>query len=129
MTCCVGVLPNDGEIIGSDARKSAGLENITRFCEMRVFGRPGDRVIVMLSFGDPAGAQTATGLLNHRCTADDETANLWNVKTMYDTARLISDAMRGIDHRDSPYLKNNLAGFNVSFILGGQIGTEPRGPS
>ena len=44
---------------------------------------------------------------------------------MYDVARLVSDAMREIDCRDSPYLEDNPAGFNASFILGGQIDQEP----
>jgi putative proteasome-type protease len=33
--------------------------------------------------------------------------------------------MREIDRRDSPYLEDNPAGFNASFILGGQIRGEP----
>lgn len=125
MTYCVGVLLDDGMIFASDSRTSAGLDNIAKFCKMSVFDRPGDRVIVMLSSGNLAGTQAVIGLLNQRCAADDATPSLWNVKTMYDAARLISDAMREIDHRDSPYLEDNPAGFNASFILGGQIGTEP----
>jgi putative proteasome-type protease len=33
--------------------------------------------------------------------------------------------MREIDRRDSPYLEENPAGFNASFILGGQLAGEP----
>lgn len=125
MTYCVGVLLEQGMIFASDSRTNAGLDNIAKFSKMSVFERPGDRVIVMLSSGNLAGTQAVIGLLNQRCAIDSGTASLWNAETMYDAARLVSDAMREIDHRDSPYLEENPAGFNASFILGGQIGREP----
>jgi len=113
-------------IFASDSRTDAGLDNIAKFSKMTVFEHPGDRVIVMLSSGNLAGTQAVIGLLNQRC-ASDETASLWNAKTMYDVARLVADAMRQIDRRDSPYLKKNPAGFNASFILGGQTGEAKYG--
>ncbi|MEZ5573874.1 MAG: peptidase [Halioglobus sp.] len=125
MTYCVGVLLDEGMIFASDSRTHAGIDNIARFCKMSVFERDGDRVIVMLSSGNLAGTQAVISLLSQRCTADDDSANLYNATTMYDVARLVSDAMREIDDRDSKYLAANPAGFNASFILGGQIGSEP----
>ncbi len=125
MTYCVGVLLEDGMIFASDSRTNAGLDNIAKFSKMSVFERPGDRVIVMLSSGNLAGTQAVIGLLNQRCAMLDATANLWNAKTMYDVARLVSDAMREIDRRDAQYLEENPSGFNASFILGGQISSEP----
>jgi len=124
MTYCVGVLLERGMIFASDSRTNAGLDNIAKFSKMSVFERPGDRVIVMLSSGNLAGTQAVIGLLNQRCETQD-TSSLWNARTMYDVARLVSDAMREIDCRDSPYLEDSPAGFNASFILGGQIGQEP----
>ena len=125
MTYCVGVLLEEGMIFASDSRTNAGLDNIAKFSKMSVFERPGDRVIVMLSSGNLAGTQAVIGLLNQRCAAEDEIDSLWTAKSMYDVARLVSDAMREIDRRDSPYLEDNPAGFNASFILGGQIAGEP----
>lgn len=125
MTYCVGVLLEQGLILASDSRTNAGLDNIAKFGKMTVFERPGDRVIVMLSSGNLAGTQAVIGLLNRQCATDDATASLWKAKTMYDVARLVSDAMRAIDSRDSPYLEASPEGFNASFILGGQMGKEP----
>ena len=125
MTYCVGVLLEGGMIFGSDSRTNAGLDNIAKFSKMSVFERPDDRVIVMLSSGNLAGTQAVIGLLNQRCGSEPTTASLWSSKTMYDVARLVSDAMREIDCRDSPHLKGNPEGFNASFILGGQIAGEP----
>jgi putative proteasome-type protease len=124
MTYCVGVLLQEGMIFASDSRTNAGLDNIAKFCKMTVFERPGDRVIVLLSSGNLAGTQAVISLLGQRCTAGDGTPNLWNARTMFDVAMLVSDAMRDVDHRDAKFLQENPAGFNASFIVGGQLQGE-----
>ena len=44
---------------------------------------------------------------------------------MFDTAMLVSDAMRDVDRRDGQHLADSDVSFNASFILGGQIAGEP----
>ena len=44
---------------------------------------------------------------------------------MFETAMLVSDAMRDVDRRDGAFLSESDGGFNASFILGGQIAGEP----
>jgi putative proteasome-type protease len=124
VTYCVGVLLNDGLIFASDSRTHAGVDNFAKFCKLTVFERPGDRVIVMLSSGGLAGTQAIVSVLKQRCEATDGTPNLWNARTMFDVAVLISDATRDIERRDGTHLKDAVA-FNASFIFGGQIKGEP----
>jgi len=124
MTYCVGIRLDEGLVFASDSRTHAGVDNFSRFCKMSVFERPGDRVIVMLSSGNLAGTQAVVSILRQRNERDD-IANLWRVTTLFDAAMLVSDAMREVDRRDGQYLAHNEAGFNASFILGGQIGSEP----
>jgi putative proteasome-type protease len=90
-----------------------------------VFERRGDRVIVLLSSGNLAGTQAVIGVLNQRCSAGADVANLWNAATMFEVAMLVADAMRDIERRDGEYLEDNEVGFNASFIVGGQIAGEP----
>jgi putative proteasome-type protease len=113
-------------IFASDARTNAGMDNIAKFCKMTVFERAGDRVLVLLSSGNLAGTQAVIGVLNKRCADADGLGapNLWNANTMFDVAMLVADAMRDIERRDGEYLANREAGFNASFIVGGQIGGE-----
>jgi putative proteasome-type protease len=124
VTYCVGVLLNDGLVFASDSRTHAGVDNFAKFCKLTVFERPGDRVIVMLSSGGLAGTQAIVSVLKQRCEASDGTPNLWNARTMFDVAVLISDATRDIERRDGTHLKDAVA-FNASFIFGGQIRGEP----
>ncbi|MFO1324370.1 MAG: peptidase [Burkholderiales bacterium] len=125
MTYCIGVMLDQGIIFASDSRTNAGMDNIAKFCKMTVFERRGERVVVLLSSGNLAGTQAVIGVLNQRCAAGDAGANLWNARTMFDVAIVVADAMRDIERRDGDYLQDSEAGFNASFIVGGQIDGEP----
>jgi putative proteasome-type protease len=125
MTYCIGVLLDKGMIFGSDSRTNAGMDNFAKFCKMTVFERRGDRVIVLLSSGNLAGTQAVIGVLNQRCLDGAAFANLWSVRSMFDVAMLVADAMRDIERRDGEYLQENEVSFNASFIVGGQISGEP----
>ena len=122
MTYCAGILLDQGMVFASDSRTNAGVDNFAKFCKTTVFDRVFDRVLVLLSSGNLAGTQAVIGVLRQR--AQNEGPNLWNVRTMFDAASLVSDAMRDVDRRDGPYLSAS-GGFNASFILGGQIAGEP----
>jgi putative proteasome-type protease len=125
MTYCVGVLLNEGIIFASDSRTHAGVDNFAKFCKMTVFEKPGDRVIILLSSGGLSGTQSIISVLKQRCEAKDGTPNLWNARTMFDVAGLVSDATREIERRDGAHLKGGDLAFNASFIFGGQIKGEP----
>lgn len=124
MTYCVGILLEQGMIFASDSRTNAGLDNIAKFCKMTVFERPGERVIAMLSSGNLAGTQSVISLLKQRGEDKNKPSTIWTVKTLFDVAGLVADAMRDIDRRDGSYLVAS-GGFNASFILGGQVNGEP----
>ena len=126
MTYCVGILLNDGVVLASDSRTHAGVDNFATFCKMTVFERPGDRVIVLLSSGNLAGTQAVVSLLKQRGEAqENDVINVWNARTMFDVAVIVSDAVRAIERRDGKQLANSVIPFSASFIIGGQIKGEP----
>jgi len=128
MTYCVGVLLNDGIVLGSDSRTNAGVYDFASFCKMTVFERPGDRVLVLLSSGSLAGTQAVVSLLAQNAAAPDGAEGLRSIMTagtMFDVACIVGDAMRAIERRDKAYLERSELTFNASFILGGQIRGEP----
>ena len=125
MTYCVGVLLDEGIILASDSRTHAGIDNFASFCKMTVFERAGDRVLVLLSSGNLAGTQAVVSTLKQMGDAKGTEPNLWSVRTMFDFAQLVADAMRAIDVRDGKYLESSNLKFDASFIVGGQIKGEP----
>jgi putative proteasome-type protease len=113
-------------VLASDSRTHAGVDNFATFCKMTVFERPGDRVIVLLSSGNLAGTQAVISVLKQRGEAQDESVpSVWNARTMFDVAVLVSDAVRDIERRDAKHLESSASPFNASFIIGGQIKGEP----
>jgi len=128
MTYCVGILLEEGIVLASDSRTHAGVDNFATFCKMTVFEHPGERVIVLLSSGNLAGTQAVVSLLTQRADAPARPAtHVWNARTMFDVAVLVSDAVRDIERRDGQHLASTHTPFNASFIIGGQIkGESPR---
>ncbi|MCP9889123.1 peptidase [Cyanobium sp. ATX 6A2] len=127
MTYCVGVLLEEGLVMASDSRTNAGVDNFSQFCKMTTFERAGDRVIVLLSSGSLAGTQAVVSLLKQRASLSEGVSTIWTVRTLFDVALLVSDALRDIEKRDAPFLEGTGMKFNASFILGGQIqGESPR---
>ena len=125
----MGVLLKDGIVLGSDSRTHAGVDNFASFCKMTIFERPGERVLVLLSSGSLAGTQAVISVLTQQAKADapveDGPSSLLTARTMFDVARVVSDAMRAIEKRDKEHLEKSDLSFNASFILGGQIRGEP----
>ncbi len=125
MTYCIGILLKEGIVLASDSRTNAGVDNFAKFCKMTVFERAGDRVLILLSSGNLAGTQAVISLLKQRSEVTDGPPNLWTVRTMFDVAVLVSDAVRDIERRDAPFLEGGPIAFNASFIIGGQLKGEP----
>ena len=125
MTYCIGVLLEEGMVLASDSRTHAGVDNFATFCKMTVFERAGDRVIVLLSSGNLAGTQAVVSILKQRGDSQDAAPNIWSVRTMFDLAVVVSDAVREVGRRDGKHLEESNLTFDASFIIGGQINGEP----
>jgi putative proteasome-type protease len=123
MTYCVGVALDQGIVFGSDSRTNAGVDNFATFSKMTVFERRGERVIVLLSSGNLAATQAVINRL--RQIAENTTAapTIWTAETMFDVVTHVADVVRDVERRDGAYLDRG-AGFNASFIIGGQLKGE-----
>ncbi|MEP7063367.1 MAG: proteasome-type protease [Betaproteobacteria bacterium] len=127
MTYCVAMALDAGMIFASDSRTNAGVDQIARFSKMRVFARPGERVIVMLSSGNLSLTQNAVNVLELRNREGDAAPNVMNTKSMFDVARMLGDAVREVRVRDAGYLEQNNIDSSANFLVGGQIdGETPR---
>src|ERR1700749_1201180 len=112
MTYCVGVLLKDGIVLASDSRTHAGVDDFASFSKMTAFGRPGDRVLVLLTPGNLAGTQAVISVLTQSADSDAGSPSLWGARTMFDVACVVSDAMRAIERRDKEHLERNDLSFN-----------------
>ncbi len=125
MTYCVGMVLDAGLVFLADSRTNAGVDQISTFRKTKVFEKPGERVIVLLSSGNLAITQGAASLLGERMAAQDgESIGLHNCPNMFEAARCVGDALRAMHTRYYDALKSQGIEFNPTFIVGGQIKDE-----
>ncbi len=130
MTYCVGLRLDRGIVFASDTRTNAGLDNVATFSKMHVWERKGDRVLVLMSAGQPRlHAVDRFSLLNEKIDAidgpDGSAASLTNVSTMFQAARVVGETVRELRRNEKELIEDSPSLFNASFILGGQIAGEP----
>jgi putative proteasome-type protease len=126
MTYCCGILVRDGLVMIADTRTNAGLDNVSIFRKLHVFGIPGDRVLALASSGNLGLSQSVVSTLNegltHAHTGEVET--LLNAPTMFQAVQRIGRAIRQVREREGGALEASDVQFDVSFLFGGQIKGE-----
>ncbi len=127
MTYCVGMLLDTGLVFLSDSRTSAGVDQIGTFRKTSVFEQPRERVLVLQTSGNLAVSQSIVTILRERLQSGGDAPNLMNVRSMFDAARCVGDALREVHRHDAEALRSFAVEFNTALVLGGQIaGEEPR---
>jgi putative proteasome-type protease len=117
------MLLDAGLVFLADSRTSAGVDQVSTFRKITVFEKPGDRVLVLLSAGNLAISQTVVSLIGDQYAAAEP--SIYTATNLFEAARSIGDLLREVHRRDAAALKDHNVEFNASFVLGGQIGTEP----
>jgi len=133
MTYCVAIKLDTGMIFASDSRTNAGVDHIATFSKMKVYEKPNERLITVLSSGNLAVTQGVTNLLDRQLRAkasgtdEPDAPSILEAPTMYDAATIVGDAVREMQRRDGVFLTQANIDANAAMIVGGQIkGEEPR---
>lgn len=124
MTYCLGMLCRSGAVFLSDSRTSAGMDNITMRSKMRIFEKPGDRVICILSSGNLSLTQATLAMIDEDLVLGDgepKKKHIMNRQTLYETVRYIGSKVRAVEKRDRAALEADGFSFNINLIVGGQI--------
>lgn len=119
MTYCVAISVDAGICFISDSRTNAGVDNVSTYSKMHVFGRDGDRQIVLLSAGNLA---TTQGVVN-QLEKDIKTAarrNLMTFSNLEDAADYVGEVSLAQQEKHT----GGGASYEASFIVGGQVSGE-----
>jgi putative proteasome-type protease len=126
MTYCCGIVVRDGLVMIADTRTNAGLDNISIFRKLHVFGVPGQRIMALASSGNLSLSQSVVSTLTEGIenphTGEIET--LLNAPTMFQAAQRIGRAIRDVHVKEAEALEAADVNFDVSFLFGGQIKGE-----
>jgi putative proteasome-type protease len=122
MTYCVGLFLQDGLVLLSDTRTNAGPDSIATFGKMHVVA-PGDRMIAMMTAGNLAVTQAVVSRVCEGAGIgpDEPFETLMTVKSMYEAAELVGDAIRKVYATSAPSFNQQNVFFDASIILAGQI--------
>lgn len=124
MTYCVALRLEAGMIFASDSRTNAGVDHVSTFAKMRVYEKPDDRVIVVLSSGNLAMTQGVVNILDRHANAPEGARTIWSADSMYDAAQLVGDALREMQRKDGPFLMQGNIDASANMLVGGQIRGE-----
>ncbi|GAA0413370.1 proteasome-type protease [Cocleimonas flava] len=124
MTYCIAIKTNNRLVFASDSRTNAGPDHVSTYSKMFKWGVPGERQFLLVSAGNLATTQAVVETIE-RDMKESAAENLLNIKYISAVADYIGRISLEAQNKN-----NNLgmmAGFNAesTFILGGQIGTEP----
>ena len=124
MTYCIAASINEGLILVSDSRTNAGIDNVSTHGKMHAFDTHSDRKIVLLCAGNLATTQAVLEQL-HRYKLKNAPINLNNVESLFEAAEYLGHV--SVDKQKQHTGGKGQSAFNASasFILAGQIGTEP----
>ncbi len=128
MTYCIGLLMKDGLVLLSDTRTNAGVDQIATYRKMTVWRRPKKRLITLLSAGNLSITQSVIHYLEEGLEVGKmrRIRRMSDVPTMFEAAELVGLAVRRVYESHGKILEaQHGLGFNVSFILGGQIAGKP----
>lgn len=126
MTYCLAIKVKEGLVFASDSRTNAGVDYVSTYSKMHVFGTPGDRLIVLITSGNLATSQAVVNAIQRDLEDPSAQASLNSFNYLFDAANYVGHLSQRIQASHGSILKENGANIEARFILGGQIhGRDP----
>jgi putative proteasome-type protease len=124
VTYCVGLLVREGLAILADTRTNAGVDNISTYRKLRVFGNDGKRLIAVASAGSLSTTQTAIERARVGIIAPDtgETESTETAPSIHRAAYLLGQAIR-MTAAEMEGLSSGI-NFDACLLVGGSINGE-----
>ena len=122
MTYCCAMRLKEGMVFISDTRTNAGVDHISVFRKLYVFGVEGERFITIQTSGNLATTQAVVGHLKNQLDLKQE-PNLYSVNTMFEMAELIGHTLKRVIS-DVTVDQQEQSNYFCSILVGGQIKGE-----
>jgi putative proteasome-type protease len=125
VTYCLAMRLDEGLIFLSDTRTNAGVDNVSTYRKLHVL-RPGpDRLFVLQSAGNLATTQEVLDRIELDLAAPGEHESLATVEHLFQAALYLGRLSQEVAASHRQALSNVGADGTATFILGGQVGTQP----
>lgn len=116
MTYCVGITLNQGLVMVSDSRTSAGVDHVSSYSKMWRYGVPGERQFILCSAGNLATTQAVVAQIESDIE-NQASVNLLNVPSL-------NEASEYIGRLNVECQQQNTGGgpvYESTFLLAGEI--------
>jgi putative proteasome-type protease len=125
VTYCVGFVVREGMAILADTRTNAGVDNISNYRKLRVYGNDGKRLVAVASAGSLSTTQTAIERAVVGITAPDsgEVESIETCPSIHRAAYILGQAIR-VTRSEMDGLSREI-NFDASLLVGGSVGGEP----
>jgi putative proteasome-type protease len=118
-------------VLASDSRTNAGVDYISNYSKMYVFQPAADRLFVLLAAGSLATTQEVVSWIRRDLDrpADQAAAvkDLRHCDYLFEAAGYVGQVSVAVQQRHGEQLRRGGADGSASFLLAGQIGSEPHG--
>jgi putative proteasome-type protease len=124
MTYCLALRLDEGLVFLADTRTNAGVDNVSSYRKQHILCPAPDRVFVIESAGNLATTQEVLDRIG-RDLQSDGVESLATVSHLFEAALYLGRLSRQVatGHREA--LVDAGADGTATFILGGQVGSEP----
>jgi putative proteasome-type protease len=122
------MLCRSGAVFLSDSGTSAGMDETTMSTKMRIYEKPGDRVVCILSSGNLSLTQATIALIDEDLKAgksDPAREQLTNRQSLYETVCYVGAKVREVEKRNRAALEAEGFDFDIHLIVGGQLAGSP----
>jgi putative proteasome-type protease len=124
MTYCLGILVKEGLIMMADSRTNAGIDNISLYRKLRVFGEEGKRIVAIASAGSLSVTQAAINRLKEGIEINGREGRHFveTAPTMFRVAELVGHALKQARAEIDETVGDDAVATAASFLVGGSIG-------
>lgn len=132
MTYGIGYWLEKGLVLASDSRTNAGVDYISTYSKVAVFQPAPDRIFVLLSAGSLATTQAVLNGIRRDLDRPAELASgagqdLRHCDYLFEAAAYVGRLSVAVQRQHEEALRQSGASGSATFLLGGQIGSEPHG--
>jgi len=119
-------------VLASDSRTNAGVDYISTYSKMHVFQPGPDRLFVLLAAGNLATTQAVVSAIRRDLDqgfdiSEASRGDLRHCDYLFEAAAYVGRVSVAVQNQNEEELRTAGSSSQATFILGGQIGSEPHG--
>jgi putative proteasome-type protease len=124
MTYCIGIKLDDGLVLAADTRTNAGVDYVSTYEKLHLFGVDGERQFVLLTAGNLATTQAVVHRIRRDLDDPEAPTSLFKARYLFEAADYVGNLNYEVQRRRRDAAKETGINIEANFLLAGQIGGQ-----